>query len=232
MKAMLLAAPLIGVLCSAPVAQGAIISYTNQTLTNPDVPRALLLRLRNDNSEWGYAQRDPVSHEDFFGGNAGVQSHTVSVNFLLNRGITADNFAVLLTVKEPLAKPRIEVTNFTLVFYDENDQVISTANFTQDSPLLLTPVQPTPGKNGHVFDIGMTDDQRSNFFSNPANRIGIIVPEDSPITRTQGGAEKFLIVAAANIPSPGSLALLGVAAVMTVRDRSRTRRFSLAPARA
>jgi hypothetical protein len=230
MKGMLFAAPLIGVLCCAPAAPGAVISYTNQTLNDPTVPRALLLRLHNDGSEWGYAQRDPVSHEDFFGGHAEVQSRTLTVQNLLNRGITADNFAVLLTIKEPLARPRIEVTNFTLVFYDANDHVLSTANFTQDSPLILTPVTPVPGKSGHVFTIGLTEDQRSTFFANPANRIGIIVPEDSPITRSQGGPEKFVIVAAANIPSPGSLALLGVALFMTLRDRSRPRRLSLAAA--
>jgi hypothetical protein len=221
MKGKMLAAPLLGALCCAPLASGAEISYNNQMLTDSDAPRARLLRIQNGTSEWGFALRDADSHTDYFGGNTHPQSHTVRVGTLLNRGITADNFAVLLTVKEPDVRPTIKLSNFTLVFYNAHDDVQFEASFTQDSPLVLRPVTPNSGINGHVFQIGLTESRKSQLFDHGNWRVGIIVPEDSPILKSHGGWEQFFITASSPLPSPGSLALLGVALAISVRDRRR-----------
>jgi hypothetical protein len=222
MKGLKFAVPLLGALCCAPAATAVInISYSSTVQAAADQSQMRLLTLQGSGQESGYALRDATTHTDILGGDALSNSRTLRVAQLLNNGITADNFGLMLAVREPTGNPQINLTEFRVVFYDRHDTAIMEARFRANGdPLSLTPVLPFPGRSGHMFSFNMTEAQLDTLFADRKNRIGIFVPGSRAIENSQGQGERFFITGGA-LPSPGSAALIGLAAIVGLGRRRR-----------
>lgn len=221
MKGMKFGVPLLGALCCAPAATAINITYTSNVQVGVTQSQLRLLTLQGTGDESGYALRDATTHTDIFGGDALTESRTLRVGQLLNHGINAENFGLMLSVREPGLNPDIGVNEFRVVFYDRFDNAIMEARFrANDGPLSLTPVLPQPGQSGHMFEFHMNQTQLATLFADRKNRIGIFVPGSRAIDDTQGGGERFYITGAP-VPSPGAVALLGLALVVSAGGRRR-----------
>jgi uncharacterized protein (TIGR03382 family) len=79
-------------------------------------------------------------------------------------------------------------------------------------PTVLTAINNGNGGAGYLFNIGLTQAQIAQFFSDPTNRIGIRV--DTPILNTAGGPENFYI-----LPAPSAIGVLLLGWTAAVRRR-------------
>ncbi|MDP1661032.1 MAG: hypothetical protein Q8L55_03870 [Phycisphaerales bacterium] len=62
--------------------------------------------------------------------------------------------------------------------------------------------------------IALTATQASDFFADPSNRVGMLVPTGSPITYSGDGPENFYLV-----PTPGVSAVFGLSLLAATRRR-------------
>jgi MYXO-CTERM domain-containing protein len=202
----------IGAALMAASAQGALISFAGPfdqqgtgfgTVLN-------VLTVQSNGSEWGSVLRSGGA--DVMAGNASPNSSTRTVAQMALMNVNAANFGVVLNINETGVQPDITLQAFTLVFYDTSDNVLFTANW--NTTMNLFPVNNGTGGAGHMFAVAFTPSE-ATFFSTPGNRVGLIVPQASPILDSSDGPENFYIVPA---PATGA-ALLGGLALVRRRRR-------------
>lgn len=154
---------------------------------------------------------------DVLAGDATPQSKTVSVAELTTAGVNARNFGLVFNINEPPGGgPSVTLSEFSLVFYDSNDNVLFTSIFHPITPLVLNAVGPGTGTAGWLFSVSFTDLEATQFFANAGNRIGMILPAGNPILDSGGGPDNFYIV-----PAPSVLALSGMGLFAIARNRRR-----------
>jgi hypothetical protein len=203
---------------STPYASAAVAAYAGEFVeTGAGFGNILnLLSLQNNDSEWGSVLR--IMGQDVTGGFAATHSQTRTVAEIVAAGAGPDGFGIVLNINETGSDPTIQVQAFTLVFYDELDHVLFTAEFDPTKALVLQPAgNDGTGQSDHLFSVVFGAGEAELFFSNPNNRIGMVVPEGSPILDTYDGPENFYIV-----PAPGSGALL-VSGLVLLARRGRRR---------
>lgn len=171
-----------------------------------------VLSLHNNDSEWGSVTR--LGGSDVLAGHATNQSFTRTAGEILASGADINNLGMVFNINEPGSSDEVLLREFTVIFYDATDAVMFSA--TWSTPLNLAPVNNGTGGAGWIFDLVLTAAERAAFFGDANNRIGMIVPEASPIGNSFDGPENFYL-----IPSPGSLALVGLGLAGLTRRRPR-----------
>jgi hypothetical protein len=151
--------------------------------------------------------------EDVLLGDATNQSQTRSVAEFLTAGLDPANLGVVFNINDPGSSPVVTLNQFEVLFYDANDTLLFTQEYS-GPPLELEPVGQGQGGSGYLFDIELDAAQQA-LFGDPANRIGLRV--ETPIQSTAAGAESFYLV-----PAPNGAALLALAGLMASRRPRRS----------
>lgn len=169
-----------------------------------------MLTLQATSSEAGSVPRTAGS--DVTTGNAANTSTTRTVAEMTANQINAGNLGVVFNINEPGSSADVTIQTFTMRFYYNSES--SFFDITWDGPLTLTPFNQGTGGAGYLFLIALTSSQAADFFADPSNRVGMLVPTGSPITDSGDGPENFSLV-----PSPGASALLGLCVIAANRRR-------------
>lgn len=172
-----------------------------------------VLTLQNPESESGSVLWNGTT--DVLTGNATPTSQTRTAAQLAAAGITSTStLGVVFNLNETGSNPSLTVQGFTVRFLSPTGATLFDAVATGSQT--LTALNPGTGGSGFLWNITLTPTEQATFFSNPANRIGIIVSPNSPITGTDGGPDNFYL-----IPSPGAATVLAMAAALGARRRRR-----------
>lgn len=169
-----------------------------------------VLTVQQNGSEWGSILRSGGA--DVMGGDAKNTSSTRTVAEMSANGVNAMNLGVVFNINEPGSADEVTIQSFTMRFYHTNETAFFDLTWT--GPLTLSPFMNGTGGAGYAFSIELTAGQAALFFADSSNRIGMIVPEGSPITDTFDGPENFYL-----IPSAGSFAMIGLGMLTVARRR-------------
>ncbi len=169
-----------------------------------------VLSLQNTPSEWGSVLR--AGGVDVLAGDATNQSSTRTVAEMAAANVFASNLGVVFNINDPGVSPSVTLQTFTMRFYDSSDNVLFDGTWT--GPMVLAPVNQGTGGAGYRFDVTLTAAQAAAFFGDPGARIGMLVPQGSPVTMTADGPDNFYL-----IPAPGTLALLVAGLALAARRR-------------
>lgn len=169
-----------------------------------------VLTVQQNGSEWGSILRSGGS--DVMAGDAKNTSSTRTVAEMAALGVNANNLGIVFNINEPGSADMVTIQTFTLRFYHTNETAFFDLTWT--GPLTLAPVNQGTGGAGYAFSVGLTAGQAALFFGDSSNRIGMLVPEGSPILDTFDGPENFYL-----IPSAGSYAMIGLGMFAMARRR-------------
>lgn len=202
-----------GLALAAPV-----VSFSNQVYNDSGAGFGnvlTLLTLHATGTEAGSVLRSGGS--DVRAGDATNQSRTVSVGDLTTAGVNTTTLGLVFNISEPGGGgSNVTLRAFSLVFYDANDTVLFTSNFVAAQPLVLDQIGAGVGTAGWLFNITFSGPEAALFFGASGNRIGMMLPDGTPILNSAGGPDTFYLV-----PTPGVLSLGAVPMLLALR---RTRR--------
>jgi hypothetical protein len=182
-----------------------------------------VLALQSKDSEWGSVSwgLDKNKFTDLFDGDAktGGQTNTRSIKELMDVGGSASGFSIIFNVNQEGKKAEQSVTmdTFTLNFFDSVGGLKGSLTWDYSDLAesnLFTLDGQGQGSSGYVFLVTLSDPGLASVFNYPTYRIGLSVPEDTPITGSNDGPENFYLGPAPQnilppVPEPTSLLLLG-----------------------
>lgn len=200
------------------VALGApVVSFNNQVYNDSGAGFGnvlTLLALHAQGTEAGSIQRS--AGLDMRTGDATNQSRTVSVGDLAAANVNTTTLGLVFNISQPPGGgSSVTLRAFSLIFYNANDTVLFTADFVAAQPLVLDQVGAGVGTAGWLFNITFSAPDAALFFGATGNRIGMVLPDGTPILNSAGGPDTFYL-----IPTPGALSLGGVPLLLALR-RSR-----------
>lgn len=185
-----------------------------------------VLALHNNGSESGSILWNGTT--DVSTGDATNQSQTRTVAELTAKGINATNFSLIFNLAQTGSNPALDLHNFSLVFENAAGTTLFTAAFDPSDPsnsstLGLTPAGQGVGTSGYEFPVTFTPAEATSFFGTSTNRVGQIVPTNTPIDNTtNGGPDGFYIGKVAAVPEPTSgmaMLALGAASLLVRRPK-------------
>jgi len=144
------------------------------------------------------------------------------LNAELDTTLTASNFCVLLNVSEPGSDKALDLSTFSLLFYNASDALVLTATYTAlgtpAAPSHLVQVGAGTGSAGYLFQVNFAPGEYNLW-----TKVGAIIPENSPITDAAGDHEDISIVQCPTIPVPPAAyaggALLSALGIQRLRRR-------------
>jgi hypothetical protein len=217
-------------------AAASVIVYTNSTFDDSGTGFGTVLSLLSlqdvgggqpDTKESGSVLRNAAGTADVLSGEAqpGPQNSTRTVAELTAHGINATNLALSLNIVEtpPPAGGlgSLVVHDFVARFYTNPADLTQFFDATYTAPAggqLLMVAGNGQGLAGQLFRVDLTPAEATAFFSNPNNRIGMIVDPTQAFTDVSSGPDSFYVA-----PEPACLALL--AGLPWLHARRRTRRI-------
>lgn len=225
------AVSLVSILLIVPAARSSVIVYTETMATlsgqgfGSSSPVLSLRTTGSGTQEWGGIGWNGVQDVYLLGGLAvegAPHSQTQTVADLLAMGITKDTFGIVLNINEEGGEEMINISTFSLDFYLADGTLAFNAVYTAPQGGLQVGADGQgQGKAGPLFHVFFTGTDFESFFAGGDNRVGLSVPQGSPITGVSDGADNFVLGASGVLPEPATLSLLAIGGVIALLRRRR-----------
>lgn len=183
---------------SASVGSAATVSFDGSTAAfgGTGFGNVLnLLTVQNNNSEWGTIGWDGT--QETRTGNAKPNSSTRTVATLQSNGIAGNDLGIVFNMAQTGSSDTLNLKSFGVRFYAANGSTLFDAVFTPGAPNsptnALTVEGQGTGSSGYLFVINLSQAEITQFYANPANRMGMFILQENAITGSNGGQENFYI---------------------------------------
>ena len=166
---------------------------------------------------------------DVRAGDAAVQSFTRTTVELRGLGINGRSFGVVFSGNELPGGASVNLSNFTLRFFAPDGSTLFDAAYHAGPGESAIPSFGSDSQSGWLYRVSLSESEADLFFASDANRIGVLIDRNSPISGTSGGPESlallhFDVMCDPQVPEPASLLvwLIGAGGALAVARRNRT----------